>query len=269
MQKTFNAPAKVNIGLTIGKTLPSGKKNLESIIYPINLSDEIVITKSDSFSITSNIDIKDNIIIKVVNYFQKEYNIPFNFNIKLIKNIPTSSGLGGGSSNASLIINFINDYYKLELSQKKLIEIAKIFGTDTVFSLFNRPSYVYGDGTDIRFIDKKLEGKLLLVCFKKETYTKDMFKKVKESDIKIDLDLYSENPDKYYELSDNSFLYVLLNEDPTINKIYKDLIKISKNFKLTGSGSTLYLYNYTDKELKKIRDYINKREDIYLLETSL
>lgn len=269
MQKVIiKSLAKINIGLYVGDLLENGRRLLNSIIYPIALSDEIILTKSNKYELTSNTYIKDNLIDKVITYFIKEYKISFNYKVELIKHIPIASGLGGGSSNASSLINFINKTYNLKLSNEKLIEIAKFFGTDTVFSLFNKPAYVSHDGTEITFLDKFYKGSLLLITSTNKTYTKDMFKSVSKKTKDISLSLYNKDPNKYLITSENSFLNVLLN-DASFNNLYYKLLNISPNIKLTGSGRTLYLYKYSKKELEDIKDIIKDYKSIKLIKTSI
>ncbi|RDU61460.1 hypothetical protein [Helicobacter sp. MIT 14-3879] len=53
--------------------------------------------------------------------------------IKVIKNIPTGSGLGGGSVNAAISLIVFNTLFGLNLSVKKLLRYAQELGSDVPF----------------------------------------------------------------------------------------------------------------------------------------
>ncbi|MGN8587083.1 UNVERIFIED_CONTAM: 4-(cytidine 5'-diphospho)-2-C-methyl-D-erythritol kinase, partial [Campylobacter jejuni] len=55
--------------------------------------------------------------------------------LKLIKNIPTCAGLGGGSSDCASFLMLINEELNLKLSTQKLIELSTQLGSDIAFFL--------------------------------------------------------------------------------------------------------------------------------------
>ena len=55
--------------------------------------------------------------------------------INIRKNIPYSSGLGGGSSNSASVIKGLNQFLKLNLDSKEMFDIALKFGSDIPFFL--------------------------------------------------------------------------------------------------------------------------------------
>ena len=108
----IKSPSKINLCLEI-----LGKSNKElhkvkSVTLNLDLSDELLIEKSDTFEIDSNIDLpfEENIVYQAYELFQKKYG-NFGARVNLVKNIPIDSGLGGGSSNAA---NFLKGIYKNE-----------------------------------------------------------------------------------------------------------------------------------------------------------
>ncbi len=249
--------AKINLGLNLGDKLNNNKHELESIILPISLSDKITIRKSKNFSVKSNVNIENNILNKVLEYFIKEYRIK-PVKIKLIKKIPIASGLGGGSSDASLLINLLNSFFKLNLDNKKLEEIAKLFGSDTVFSLYNKPSYVFYDGTKLEKLNKSYNKKVIIITPLKKVLSHDMFQKIEYKKIsKIDYRLYIDDFSSYYKNATNDFLDIILKDDE-IKNIYNCLFNISKGIKLSGSGASFYLIGYSKLERKNIIDKMKK-----------
>ena len=107
--------AKINLSLNVIKKLPSKFHKIESVISFIKLHDLIFLKP---------IKLKKHKIIflgkfakglKKKNSVKKLFKILDNenflknqkFEIKIVKNIPQKSGMGGGSMNASNIINFL------------------------------------------------------------------------------------------------------------------------------------------------------------------
>lgn len=55
--------------------------------------------------------------------------------LRLIKNIPASAGLGGGSSDAACFLMLMNEELHLKLSREKLTELSLFLGSDVAFFL--------------------------------------------------------------------------------------------------------------------------------------
>ena len=243
--------AKINLGLNLGDKLNNNKHELESIILPVSLSDKIIIKKSNKFVLSQNIDIESNILNKVVKYFIKEYNIS-QVKIKLVKRIPIASGLGGGSSDASCLINLLNKFFRLNLDNNTLEKISKLFGSDTVFSLYNKPSYVFCDGTSLKFLNESYNKKVMIITPNIKILSRDMFYKIGYKKLnKLNYSDYDNDFLKYYLNATNDFLDIIL-KDPYIKNIYDDILSISNKIKLSGSGPSFYIIGYSKLEKKKI-----------------
>ena len=102
--------AKINLGLQITEKLPNGYHAINTCFYPIPVHDvlEFVEAKKTNF-FSSGIDIpgdaNSNLVLKAYQLLKKDFNLP-HLDIHLLKNIPIGAGLGGGSMNASSILNF-------------------------------------------------------------------------------------------------------------------------------------------------------------------
>tara|TARA_B110000116_G_scaffold37259_1_gene29384 strand:- start:206 stop:1030 length:825 start_codon:yes stop_codon:yes gene_type:complete len=155
--------AKINLGLEVINKRNDGFHNIYSVLTKINLYDEITIELANENSVIQNgISQNNNIIFKVIKYMQNNYNAE-NLKITVDKNIPYSSGLGGGSSNAATVIKTINALFNLNLDSKELFDIGIIFGSDIPFFLGPNTAFVKGRGEDLTFITKPIIENILLI----------------------------------------------------------------------------------------------------------
>ena len=163
MKKLIKAPAKINLCLRVNSKREDGYHDLSMIMQTISLFDvlELDIIKENDINIINsgfNDQIKlkcnqtyiptddKNLVYKIVKYIFDKYNIHDKINIFLKKMIPTSGGLGGGSSDAASMLLFLNRYYKLNLCTNELINIAALFGSDIPFFVYKKECICEGRG---------------------------------------------------------------------------------------------------------------------------
>ncbi|HQN72097.1 MAG TPA: 4-(cytidine 5'-diphospho)-2-C-methyl-D-erythritol kinase [bacterium] len=165
-------PAKINAFLKItGKDEVSGMHYIESLMIPVNLYDVLKIKENPEFEIETSginevIPKEKNIIFKAFNSFKSYINMPVpDFKIILEKSIPTGAGLGGGSSNAAGFIMFLNKYLGLDLSLKRLNEIASSVGSDVPFFLCGSPAFISGKGEIVEPVKLERINKYLLLLY--------------------------------------------------------------------------------------------------------
>lgn len=147
--------AKINLALAVKFKRADGFHEIESIFQEIDLYDEISLEKDDRILFqTDSMDIpadESNLCVKAAQAICKKYQVP-GVNIKLVKNIPTGAGLGGGSSNAAAMLKGINKLYDLKIDQLELSGMAAGLGSDVPFFLNGGSAYVTGRGESLRSI---------------------------------------------------------------------------------------------------------------------
>jgi len=175
---------KVNLSLRVVKKLSSGYHNIKSLVTFCDPHDVISISetkgKRDKISFSGKfkrkINKKSNTITKAL-FFLRKNNVLKNkkFKINIQKNIPHGSGLGGGSSNAAELINFLNSRTQFKLNKNKIEKIAKNIGFDTLISLEKKNTYLTGKKNKIIRLLKKFNLNILIVypniiCSTKKIY---------------------------------------------------------------------------------------------------
>lgn len=156
--------AKINIGLFVTEKRGDGFHNLETVFYPIGLSDILEITQTDgnageySFH-NSGIDVAcdagDNLIVKAWRLLAADFQLPA-VRIHLHKVIPFGAGLGGGSADAAFMLKAVNEYFGLKLPEASLIDYAARLGSDCAFFIRNRPAFASGKGEVLQELDLSL-----------------------------------------------------------------------------------------------------------------
>jgi 4-diphosphocytidyl-2-C-methyl-D-erythritol kinase len=145
-----NSYAKLNLYLEVLNKRKDGFHNIRTIFERISLCDKIFLKSRPDGKIritSSSKEIpkdKTNLAFKSAKILKSALNIKEGVEIKIIKNIPVSAGLGGGSSNAAATLLGLNKLWGLNLSKKRLVSFAKEIGSDVPFFISNRP-FAYAD----------------------------------------------------------------------------------------------------------------------------
>lgn len=164
MQWTITAPAKINIGLDVYKLRNNEQKHrLKSIFVLVTkYEDKIVITESKKLEIKYLMQndmpsIKNDIVLKTMNFLKNNFAIKTNYEIVIEKHIPIKAGLGGSSADSGAIIKFFIEKEKLVLDKSMLKRIALELGSDIPFFVSGyQVGLVSKYGNDIKLIDKPL-----------------------------------------------------------------------------------------------------------------
>lgn len=149
--------AKINLGLNIVSKRPYGYHNLETVFYPIPLTDALEIKYMDEkFPSESPCDLKitgnnvdcneeDNLVIKAYQLLAADFQLP-RVHAHLVKRIPTQAGLGGGSSDAAYMIRLLDERFRLNIGIPEMERYAAKLGADCAFFITADPSYAEGIG---------------------------------------------------------------------------------------------------------------------------
>lgn len=238
---------KINIGLNVIEKRSDGYHNIESVFYPVPLYDCLEILPAKEYSInTFGLPVEttpeDNLITMAFLKIQNEFKTP-NIEVKLIKNIPIGSGLGGGSSNAAFTIKMLNSMFDLGLNKSEMINLASEIGSDCPFFIQNSPAFVSGKGEIIEEIDLNLSGKwLLLIHSHSKSSTNNAYSKILPSASNIDLRKVIQVNLKDWEQSGihNQFQEQIFNSFPEVARSFNLIREKALYSSLTGSGASIY-----------------------------
>ena len=176
--------AKINIGLNITERRPDGYHNLETIFYPVKITDVLEVIPADVLSFeSSGLDIpgrmEDNLCIRGYQLLKKDHDLP-PVKIHLHKHIPIGAGLGGGSADAAFFIKLMNEKFDLGLSVGEMQGYARTLGADCAFFIENKPVFAFEKGDEFESIRLDLSKySLVLVMPPVQVSTAEAFRGVK------------------------------------------------------------------------------------------
>ncbi len=238
----LQAPAKLNLHLQVLRPRDDGFHDISSLFSLIDISDLLIFKRNEkSINLIESSPIEDNIVVKAAKLLKDYSGTNQGVSIELIKSIPDQKGLGGGSSDAATTLIGLNRLWELEISNKKLLDLALRLGSDVPFFMFGKTAWAEGRGEILReypYIEKYF----LLSFPKLKISTKEAFNSI-SIDNKAQLTAESYNKDKAF----NSFEAWIRDRYPSIDKIFKELEVIGTP-RLSGTGSTIFLeYNNLEK----------------------
>jgi 4-diphosphocytidyl-2-C-methyl-D-erythritol kinase len=148
---TVKAPGKLNLHLRITGKRPDGYHEIESLFVPVALWDTLNISKANKGLkvVCKGRELSegpDNLVYRAARSFFEKAGIKGGARISLVKEIPISSGLGGGSSDAAATLKGLNTLWDGPLSGKDLEKLALSLGADVPFFLFQGPAIARGIG---------------------------------------------------------------------------------------------------------------------------
>ena len=164
----LKSPAKVNLGLWVGRKRADGFHEIVTIIAPVELADVVTISRART-GIEVSCDSTDapsgpgNLAHKAAAAFIQAARVKAGCRIRIAKRIPVGGGLGGGSSNAATVLAGLNRLFGSPLSPRRLRRIGASLGSDVPAFLMNGPCTARGRGEKLRRI--RLPRLNLLLCF--------------------------------------------------------------------------------------------------------
>jgi len=256
------APAKINIGLRIIGKRPDGYHDIETVFYPIHLSDELEISKSSRLEFFSNVSLQDdaNLCLRALHFFCERTGINADVRMNLRKNIPIGGGLGGGSSDAAAVLLALQQLYGQPLSNIEVFDIATELGADVAFFLKKIPSYATGKGEIMEPMRYRIERYILTVTPNVSLPTALAYSLVTPSgahqeSLRDSLAQIGNDYSMCTKSIVNDFEPAVFEKFPIIDKIKSRMYSLGADFSLmSGSGSSVYGFFETEDAASKAQE---------------
>ena len=265
--------AKLNLSLHVIKKIPKKLHIIESLITFVNFYDVIYIREIQALEhklkflgdFSKNITQK-NTVYNLLNLLDKKKLLKGKkFEIKIIKNIPQKSGMGGGSMNASSIIKFFLKKKIINLSKKDLNNIMKTIGSDVPLGM-NLKNTILSKTGKLTVKEKKLGLYVLIVKPNFGCSTKIIYSKTKEqtkskyNNPKVSLFSISNIINSNNDLEKAAFK---LNPKLKNLKLFLSSLPNTMCVRMTGSGSCIVAYYQSKKKALKGLGLLKKKYKNY------
>lgn len=258
----IKANAKINFSLSVCGKRADGYHLIDTVMHSIGLYDTVFIEKADTISvICGDMPQEDNIAFKAAKLFFQKTGVSGGCDIKIVKNIPLSAGLGGGSADAAAVLVALNKIYNAGLSYEDLCDLAVKLGADVPFFIKGGCMRSEGIG-EILTPKKPLErGYILLAKAETKPSTAEMYKQIDSKETVLAntnavLSAISEND--LENLSKN--LYNAFEAVWQDSVVKRELLKTdAKAVALTGSGPTWFAIFETFEEIKSAERVLKEK----------
>lgn len=246
---------KINLGLNVVRKRNDGYHDLETVFYPVPLTDKLEAVVGEgadctcSLSLSGNAiegNLDDNLIVKAYKLLASDYCLP-HIDFDLEKHIPSQAGLGGGSSDATYTLRVLNKLCNLNLDAPTLQRYAARLGADCAFFVTAEPSFATGIGDVLTPMSDQcahLKGLYLLIVKPPVAIsTAQAFSFVKpQPPIIICKDIVAQPiNDEWRKQLNNDFELSIFNVYPEIRSIKQQLYDIGAMYaQMSGSGSAFF-----------------------------
>jgi len=245
---------KINLGLNIISKRDDGFHNLETVFYPLPITDALEIISADknvqqtdiefSYSgLTIDADAENNLCVKAYRLLKKDFPAMPSAKMHLHKTVPMGAGLGGGSADASFTLLMLNNKFGLNLSTDQLINYAMQLGSDCPFFIINKPCFATGRGEILENIVLDLSAyKILLVNPGIHINTAWAFKQITPAiPAKPVRQIIQQPVEQWKDELVNDFEMPVIKAHPEL-KVLKDQLYAAGAVyaSMSGSGSTFY-----------------------------
>lgn len=247
---TLEAPAKINLFLQVVGKRPDGYHNLISLMCAVGLHDRVSLSAGGSgiriACSEPGVPADDtNLACRAARVFQKALGRQDGVHITLEKRIPVAAGLGGGSSDAAVVLKGLNRLYENPFSEQALMEMGLSIGADVPFFIFGKAAVARGVGEILEACVGIAPFHVLLVCPRLSVSTAAVYKKLNlgltkyEKKLKCS-DFRAGNSDVVHRLQ-NDLETVTLSEYPIVGKAKQALLNHgAAGALMSGSGPAVF-----------------------------
>jgi len=148
------APAKLNLTLRVGPPRMDGRHPLDSLVcFTHSLGDHLSVEAGPDLQLEISGPFgkglsagPDNLVCRAAKILADVAALPARANIRLVKNLPIASGIGGGSADAAVAMHALNSFWELNLSLPDLLALGAQLGADVPACLTGQPVHMTGTG---------------------------------------------------------------------------------------------------------------------------
>ncbi|MGA2840658.1 MAG: 4-(cytidine 5'-diphospho)-2-C-methyl-D-erythritol kinase [Steroidobacteraceae bacterium] len=150
-ERSWPAPAKLNLFLHIVGRRPDGYHELQTCFQFVDLCDDIHIGVRSDGAIrrlrgAAGVSSEEDLCVRAARALQAASGCALGATIDVVKRIPMGAGLGGGSSDAATCLVALNRLWGLNLPTARLAELGLKLGADVPVFVHGRAAWAEGVG---------------------------------------------------------------------------------------------------------------------------
>lgn len=244
--------AKINIGLNVIERRADGFHNIETLMVPFALTDNLKlnVNKSiyakkfelviDGLAIDGALD--SNLVSRAYYLLNADFTLP-PVKATLEKKIPMGAGLGGGSADCAFAISALNKMFDLKLSVQQMQKYASMLGSDCAIFVENKPAIATSRGEVLQVVNIDLSDyKLLIVKPQVHVNTAQAYKMLTPQTPQYSIkNMLNCKPEEWRNKITNDFEEPIFTLHPTLRKIKEQMYATGAAYaSMSGSGSAIY-----------------------------
>ena len=167
MSLKAEAFAKTNRSLLVRGKRADGYHDLDTVFQTIDLTDELEVSESGSIDLECDDPSlpsgADNLVVRAASRLADAFQVRRGARIRLTKRIPSGAGLGGGSSDAAIVLALLARLWKIDTGLAALARIGAAIGSDVPFFFVGGAARGTGRGEILEPIADEPERIVILV----------------------------------------------------------------------------------------------------------
>jgi 4-diphosphocytidyl-2-C-methyl-D-erythritol kinase len=261
------APAKINLFLRVLRKRADGYHDIFSLMQKITLYDELIFSPRPKGIVLNcpgtDLPVDDgNLVVRAARAIFSYADYPYGMEINLIKKIPMTAGLGGGSSDAATTLMALNKICSLKLKKVELIKLGAKIGADVPFFIFGNAALASGIGDKLKHFRNLPQLNLILIKPDFDLPTKMVYENL---NLRLTMDKNNYSISRNLDLSDiiqglhNDLESFSLKIHPELTDLKKMLLRYGAlGALMSGSGPTVFGIFRNGKEAEKNLEVIRK-----------
>ena len=151
----IHCPGKINHFLHVLGRRDDGYHDLQTGFQFIEWGDWLHYRDCDEFRLTGmdHVACEDNLIWKAAHQLARSAGIEPYGHLEIEKNLPAGAGIGGGSSNAASTLLLLREQWRLDISDRTLMQIGTTLGADVPIFLYGMSAIGTGIGEQLEPIE--------------------------------------------------------------------------------------------------------------------
>ena len=243
------APAKLNLRLEVFSRRIDGFHELETLMVPVTLFDTLYFAIRHDGEIRfdcqwscgdrplpttqlgeeTQLGNENNLVVRAVRLLRREAGIEKGASMRLVKRIPTSAGLGGGSSDAAAALVVANRAWDVGWPLDKLCALGAELGSDVPFFFASGAAICRGRGERVEPVGRVGRWAFVVVSPPDGLSTADVFRRCQPAS----------QPDPRAQRSSEGETASVSIRDP-VQDLVQDLVHSMRGGRVGKVGGSLY-----------------------------